>query len=574
MEEFFPMKGLQLFREQLGRAIHEKFRTAQKGKSSPADPSMLPWEKLPEDIKEASRLQADRILGELQAISCIFLPVKGREPEKFEFTLEEVELLAEMKHNAWMQEKLSAGWTYGVPRDFQKKVHSCLLPWEQLGEAEKNVDRQAVRAMDELLRAMGFEIHRIGRAEHVPRPGSSHLIFISAHSPDYHYAEQIYHFLVNNGLRVFLSKVSLPEMGIADYSEKIDEALDEAEHMIVVASRAKHLNASYVKAEWRFFINEKRSGRKPGNIITVAASDIQPRDLPPSLRNYEMIPLAPQYFDKILLYVRRGTEVISGEPPPLDLPRPVYSPSPAAVPITPEDDTSPTPAPVDQQVQEEGSDKIDAESQTSGEPPPFGTSPSDQIEKPVQEEIKKQQHEEESKIERLKLPEKKAYPQIIINILSLFKNISLNAYIFAGLFTAFLIALFALVVILMISSNQLPTGESKLTSSTVPLAPLEPSISAKPPEPGLYDQPMGRWIYIGEVRGGQWQSQFLDFQKKLTPPNLIGNRYQISVKSINVRDRPFIGTILGTIYKGQQVKLTRIYAIGRETDGYIWGMLE
>lgn len=138
------------------------------------------------------------------------------------------------------------------------------------------------------------------------------LIFISARSADYQYAQQIYNFLKTHGLQVFFSQESLPELASSDYRKQIDNALDGAQHMIVVTSSVENVTSSWVEAEWGLFINEKRSGRKSGNLITVIAGNLTPGNLPASLRYYEVIPYDPRAFDKVFRYVTAPVN----EPPP------------------------------------------------------------------------------------------------------------------------------------------------------------------------------------------------------------------------------------------------------------------
>jgi len=130
-------------------------------------------------------------------------------------------------------------------------------------------------------------------------------VFISANHADYQYATEVYRFLKARGVPIFFSKESLPELGSADYRREIDRALDEAQYMIVVTSSIGNVQSSWVEAEWGFFINEKRSGRKSGNIITLAVGSLVPSDLPPSLRYYEVLPFQPEAFEKLLRYLGR-----------------------------------------------------------------------------------------------------------------------------------------------------------------------------------------------------------------------------------------------------------------------------
>ena len=133
-------------------------------------------------------------------------------------------------------------------------------------------------------------------------------VFISFKSADKELAEELYHFLEAKGLSVFLSSETLPQLGSSDYRKAIDKALDECKHMIVVCSKVEYLHSSWVEAEWGFYIGEKRAGRKKGNILTVVTSGIEIKDLPASLRYYQVIFFDKDNFDQIAAYVGKNYE--------------------------------------------------------------------------------------------------------------------------------------------------------------------------------------------------------------------------------------------------------------------------
>jgi O-acetyl-ADP-ribose deacetylase (regulator of RNase III) len=141
------------------------------------------------------------------------------------------------------------------------------------------------------------------RAAQIPARQDQSLVFISAKSEDYEYAEELFEYLVAVGVPTFFSKESLPKLGDADYRREIDRALEAAEHMVVVTTCRRHLESPWVEAEWGFFINEKRSGRKNGNLVTLTVGTLQPQELPPSLRYYEAIPSGPDAFTRIFQYI-------------------------------------------------------------------------------------------------------------------------------------------------------------------------------------------------------------------------------------------------------------------------------
>lgn len=75
-------------------------------------------------------------------------------PEVLELT----ERLAENAHDIWARQRLADGWTYGEQRDDARKEHSCLVPYNELPEAEKEYDRSVAMATLKAIVAMGYTI--------------------------------------------------------------------------------------------------------------------------------------------------------------------------------------------------------------------------------------------------------------------------------------------------------------------------------------------------------------------------------------------------------------------------------
>jgi hypothetical protein len=145
--------------EKLAQKVHERFCEDNKEKKSPNDPGMQPWEILAEHYKDANRNQVKHTKVKLKAIGYGVIPVGDRQPKLSEFTPAEIETMAILEHDRWLAEKVQAGWRYGPRRDDQEKTNPCIVPWEDLSEAEKDKDRQAVRAIPEFLEEIGFEVY-------------------------------------------------------------------------------------------------------------------------------------------------------------------------------------------------------------------------------------------------------------------------------------------------------------------------------------------------------------------------------------------------------------------------------
>jgi len=149
--------------EMVARAIHEEYieRARKTGETPESNPSMRPWDELPHRLKESNLRQVEDIWKTLHMIHCtIALSTSGREP-LFTFTDGEVEFLAEKEHGQWVNERLRKGWTYGKNRDDQQKIHDCIVPWEQLPEAQRQKDRNAVRALPAVLAKVYLKIVRL-----------------------------------------------------------------------------------------------------------------------------------------------------------------------------------------------------------------------------------------------------------------------------------------------------------------------------------------------------------------------------------------------------------------------------
>jgi hypothetical protein len=148
--------------EVIARAFHEDYVQAElaKGVTPDGNPSLLPWEDLPEDLKDSNRSEAKHILAKLKAIGCDIAMTGALDSPLFEFAPEEIELMAKIEHERFVKERLGKGWRYGHTKDLAKKMSPSLVPWEQLSEEDKEKDRVSVRNIPKLLSMVGFQIYR------------------------------------------------------------------------------------------------------------------------------------------------------------------------------------------------------------------------------------------------------------------------------------------------------------------------------------------------------------------------------------------------------------------------------
>lgn len=148
--------------EVMAQELHRRYVDGS-AKRLPAN--MRPWDKLGETYKTANIEQAKYSVRILE--SCGFEVRPAADPKKLcvfdanDFTGEEVKLMAEMEHGRWNVERIRDGWRPGKPRDDEKKIHECLLPWADHGlDAVRHYDEDAVRKFPEILAKAGLEVRR------------------------------------------------------------------------------------------------------------------------------------------------------------------------------------------------------------------------------------------------------------------------------------------------------------------------------------------------------------------------------------------------------------------------------
>ncbi len=92
---------------------------------------LIPYAELPEDLKEANRLNVRDIPGKLAVAGYIMIPARSNEPP-FNFPGKPLEQLAEAEHKRWMQSKLNDGWKVGPRTDSNRKIAQMPGPLEEV----------------------------------------------------------------------------------------------------------------------------------------------------------------------------------------------------------------------------------------------------------------------------------------------------------------------------------------------------------------------------------------------------------------------------------------------------------
>jgi hypothetical protein len=119
--------------------------------------ALLPYNELPEDLKEQNRKNVRDIPEKLSSLDYVMLPARSGEPA-FKFNADDLERLARIEHERWKQARLDDGWVFEPQTDQARKVHGSLVPWDELPEAEKEKDRDMVSGIPAVLARAGYTV--------------------------------------------------------------------------------------------------------------------------------------------------------------------------------------------------------------------------------------------------------------------------------------------------------------------------------------------------------------------------------------------------------------------------------
>lgn len=150
----------------IARAIHDTYIEEQVrlGVTPDKNSSMLPWDDLPEDLKESNMRSANHIFVKLNSIGCDIMPLNDWDVKPMEFTLEEIEKMSIMEHDRWVEERVLQGYRYAPgPKDVEKKTSPYIVAWEELPEDIREYDRNIVRGISSFLAKEGFQVYRTAK---------------------------------------------------------------------------------------------------------------------------------------------------------------------------------------------------------------------------------------------------------------------------------------------------------------------------------------------------------------------------------------------------------------------------
>ncbi len=143
----------------IARQIHAEYceSMALKGKKRP---NCKPWEALSPHFKLSNISQAMSYREKLALIGYEMRPLEPGKPPLKRFTESELLTMAKQEHERWMHEKIEEGWAYAPVRNDDKKLHDCLVPWDQLSEEVQGWDKEPCANIIPILGEMAYGVYR------------------------------------------------------------------------------------------------------------------------------------------------------------------------------------------------------------------------------------------------------------------------------------------------------------------------------------------------------------------------------------------------------------------------------
>lgn len=129
--------------DRMARFIHNAYVEEQRRLGKPKGPNTESWDRLPGDLRDSNRQQADHIPVKLRAIGVDVHHPEDAAGMAIELDDGQIELLAQMEHARWNADRFLNGWTIGE-KDVAAKRTPYLVPYEELPDDIKQYDRDAV----------------------------------------------------------------------------------------------------------------------------------------------------------------------------------------------------------------------------------------------------------------------------------------------------------------------------------------------------------------------------------------------------------------------------------------------
>ena len=159
-----PPQGVRLSMMQLERlaiAIHNRYNEMTQRLNAGKKIEYVNYADLPKEKKYYNFRAAMEYPDMLAKVGCELRVLDpGDHHRVTRFTPDEVEILAECEHERWMRGRAERGWRYGETRSSAERTNPNMVPYQDLNEAIKELDREPARNISALVEAIGLGVYR------------------------------------------------------------------------------------------------------------------------------------------------------------------------------------------------------------------------------------------------------------------------------------------------------------------------------------------------------------------------------------------------------------------------------
>lgn len=153
------------FAEMIDKIVADKYEVYKARRRAEGKHVYEKYTDQPLDLQRSNYAQAEHLPEKVRALG--YQLAFAYDSQAFEevtsFDREQIEVLARLEHERWMDERLSAGWTLdrrqkdSVP---EKKLSPYLIDYEELPEKIKEYDRDTARELISLVQSVGLMVVR------------------------------------------------------------------------------------------------------------------------------------------------------------------------------------------------------------------------------------------------------------------------------------------------------------------------------------------------------------------------------------------------------------------------------
>jgi len=147
-------------RESIAVALNRTYRANYPARLPLSPEALGEWDGLPVEMKESNRQAVDHIVQKLNEIDCILDVVEEGKVPLYEFSRDEIGIMAEMEHARWVAERLMAGWKYGPIKDLANRISPMLIPWGELDQKSRDIDLKLVKDLPKFLAGFKLQIKK------------------------------------------------------------------------------------------------------------------------------------------------------------------------------------------------------------------------------------------------------------------------------------------------------------------------------------------------------------------------------------------------------------------------------